>query len=829
MFKNYFKTAWRNMLHNRTSSLINISGLSIGIACTLLIVIFIKNELSYDRFHRNADRIFQVVLNGNMDGQEFWAGNTPPPVGAALTSNIPEVESFTRFYKPNDMVVRYEQTNAAEKFFTEKNVLAVDSNFLQLFDFKIAEGNAATALMKPGSVVITEEMAKKYFGDDPDSYRDPIGKTLLIGQDKKPFAVTAVIKKLPSQSSIQFDFLAPVADFPVVKRFSWSWVWLQMMCYVKLKENVPTDKTSIHQLESKFPAMVKVQAANAFKRIGKPFDEFLSSGGKWNLHLMPLTDVHLRSASIAMPWLSHISNIKYIYIFGSIALFIVLLACVNFMNLSTARASKRAKEVGIRKVTGSTRAQLVKQFLSEAFLYSFLSSIIAVALVAVLLKGFSMIIDEPISFQTAFTPSIWLSLLALTIITGLLAGSYPALYLTSFKPVLILKGKNLFSGNKKDLLIRNGLVVFQFTISTIMIVGTLVVLKQLRFFRNTDMGFNKENVLIVTSTDRLGESEESFRDAVTQIPGITTASITTSIPSGGAFGDSYKAQPDDNVAEVKDIGLNSFMVDESFIPTLNIKVLQGRNFSKTFSDSASIILNQEAVRQIGWKDPIGKWVQYPGGDDVRFKVIGVVKNFNIESLQAAITPFALFHLSSKTYGFGHNVIAKIRSEDLSKVINQVETRWKGFASSEPFDYNFLDAAFDSQYRSEHRLGSIFSIFAALSIFIACLGLFGLSAFMAERRTKEIGVRKVLGASVPSVVMLLSKDFLRLTLIAIVIAFPVAWYFMSKWLEDFAYRIDITWTIFLLAGLGTLIITLVTISFQAIGAAVANPVKSLRTE
>ena len=829
MFKNYFKTAWRNMLHNRTSSLINISGLSIGIACTLLIVIFIKNELSYDRFHRNADRIFQVVLNGNMDGQEFWAGNTPPPVGAALTSNIPEVESFTRFYKPNDMVVRYEQTNAAEKFFTEKNVLAVDSNFLQLFDFKIAEGNAATALMKPGSVVITEEMAKKYFGDDPDSYRDPIAKTLLIGQDKKPFAVTAVIKKLPSQSSIQFDFLAPVADFPVVKRFSWSWVWLQMMCYVKLKENVPTDKTSIHQLESKFPAMVKVQAANAFKRIGKPFDEFLSSGGKWNLHLMPLTDVHLRSASIAMPWLSHISNIKYIYIFGSIALFIVLLACVNFMNLSTARASKRAKEVGIRKVTGSTRAQLVKQFLSEAFLYSFLSSIIAVALVAVLLKGFSMIIDEPISFQTAFTPSIWLSLLALTIITGLLAGSYPALYLTSFKPVLILKGKNLFSGNKKDLLIRNGLVVFQFTISTIMIVGTLVVLKQLRFFRNTDMGFNKENVLIVTSTDRLGESEESFRDAVTQIPGITTASITTSIPSGGAFGDSYKAQPDDNVAEVKDIGLNSFMVDESFIPTLNIKVLQGRNFSKTFSDSASIILNQEAVRQIGWKDPIGKWVQYPGGDDVRFKVIGVVKNFNIESLQAAITPFALFHLSSKTYGFGHNVIAKIRSEDLSKVINQVETRWKGFASSEPFDYNFLDAAFDSQYRSEHRLGSIFSIFAALSIFIACLGLFGLSAFMAERRTKEIGVRKVLGASVPSVVMLLSKDFLRLTLIAIVIAFPVAWYFMSKWLEDFAYRIDITWTIFLLAGLGTLIITLVTISFQAIGAAVANPVKSLRTE
>ena len=812
------------MLHNRTSSLINISGLSIGIACTLLIVIFIKNELSYDRFHRDVNRIFQVVLNGNMDGQEFWAGNTPPPVGAALTSNIPEIESFTRFYKPNDIVVRYEENSATEKLFTERNVLAVDSNFLQLFDFKLAEGNAATALMKPGSVVITEEMAKKYFGSG-----NPIGKILLMRQDKKPFAVTAVVQKVPTQSSIQFDFLVPVADFPVVKRFSWSWVWLQMMCYVKLKENVQTDKPGIRRLETKFPAMVKIQAANAFKRIGKPFDEFLKSGGKWDLHLMPLTDVHLRSAAIAMPWLSHISNIKYIYIFGSIALFIVLLACVNFMNLSTARASRRAKEVGIRKVTGSTRGQLIRQFLSEAFLYSFLSSFIAAILVAVLLNGFSMIIDEPMSFQAAFTPSIWLSLLALTIITGLLAGSYPALYLTSFKPVLILKGKNLFSGSKKDLLIRNGLVVFQFTISTIMIVGTLVVLKQLRFFRNTDMGFNKENVLIISSANRLAQSEESFRDAVAQIPGIVSASVTTSIPSGSVFGDSYKAELGENATSTKDIGLNSFMVDESFIPTLNINVVKGRNFSKEFSDSSSVILNQEAVKQIGWKDPIGKWIQYPGGDDVRFKVIGVVKNFNIESLQAAITPFALFHLSSKTYDFGHNVIAKIRSHDLSKVINQVESKWKSFAPAEPFDYNFLDAAFDSQYRSEQRLGSIFGIFAALSIFIACLGLFGLSAFMAERRTKEIGVRKVLGASVSNVAVLLSKDFLRLTVVAIVIAFPVAWYFMNKWLEDFAYRISIHWTIFFISGLGTLMITLVTISFQAIGAAMANPAKSLRTE
>jgi putative ABC transport system permease protein len=545
---------------------------------------------------------------------------------------------------------------------------------------------------------------------------------------------------------------------------------------------------------------------------------------------MSLTDIHLRSAAVGMPWLTHISNIKYIYIFGSIALFIILLACINFMNLSTARAANRAKEVGIRKVTGSTKTQLIKRFLSEAFLYSFISSVIAVVFVIVLLKGFSVIIDEPISFNTAFTPGIWIALAGLTVIVGLFAGSYPAFYLTGFNPVQVLKGKNLLAGSKKNLLIRNGLVVFQFIISTIMIVGTLVVLKQLRFFRNTDLGFNKENVLVISSTNRLGQSEESFRQAIRQMPGIVNAGITTSIPSGSAFGDSYVPQPEESQGASNEINLNSFMVDESFVPTLNIRVLKGRNFSREFSDSASVILNEEAVKQIGWKDPIGKWLDYPGGDNVRFKVIGVVKNFNIESLQAAILPFALFHTSSKTYDAGvSNIVAKVQTPDLPHVIDQVESKWKSFVSAEPFDYNFLDAEFDAQYRSEKRLGSIFSIFAGLSIFIACLGLFGLSAFMAERRTKEIGVRKVLGASVQNVVLLLSKDFLKLTIVAVFIAFPVAWYFMNKWLEDFAYRVNITWTIFLVAGLSTLLITVITISFQAINAAVANPVKSLRTE
>ncbi len=843
MFRNYLRTAWRNLLHNKMSSLINISGLSIGIAAMLLIAIYIGNELSFDKFHQDANRIYQVTMETSMGGEEGKSGNTPPPVGAALCNNFPEIESFTRFNKPADLVIRSVADGASEKVFTESKVLAVDSNFLEVFSFHMLEGDPVTALQKPGSIVITEEMAKKYFPQDAvrplgtvhpqvtgQGYRNIVGKILRVNETNKVFTVTAVLQNPPSQSTIQFDFLAPIADFPVVKRFSWSWVWRQMITYVKLKPNAPRDARAIKELESKFPAMISVQAAPAFDRIGKNYAAFIKAGGKWDVHLLPLTSGHLYSDGISMPWLYHVSNIKYVYIFSSIAVFIIILASVNFMNLSTAQSGKRAKEVGIRKVSGSTRGQLIRQFMTEAFLYSLISSSIAFILAWVLVKPFSAIAGENLDPDILLSGRSFFYIIVLTFIIALLAGSYPAFYLTSFNPVSVLKGK-LFSGKGKSaLFLRNGLVIFQFSISTILIICTLVVFRQLNFFRTADMGLNKENVLVISNANRLGKTEESFRQTIGQLPGISNASITSSLPTGFLFGDSYEpiAQGDEHLPS--DIVITSYLVDYDFVSSLQLSILEGRNFSREFSDSGSVILNEEAVKQIGWKDPIGRYMRYPGGHNELYKVIGVIRNFNVESLRSSIVPFALFHVSSNSYDVGTSLIlAKLKSGDPGKAIASVEKTWKAFAPGEPFDYNFLDASFDAQYRAEQRMGKIFGIFTGLSIFIACLGLFGLSAYIAERRIKEIGIRKVLGASSKGLVAMLSIDFLKLTLIATLLAFPLSWWAMNRWLQDFPYRIQMGWLIFLIGGLCTFLIAMFTISFQAIRAANANPLENLRME
>jgi putative ABC transport system permease protein len=824
MFKNYLKTAWRNLKRNKVNSILNISGLAIAMACVIMIVMYVTDELSYDRFFANADHLFQVNMTVADNGgpENTTGGNTAPAVGPALKDMYPEVESYARVYRPGDVIVRYDGRAKAENFYSEKNILAVDSGFLQVFNYQLSQGNAAACLQKSNSVVITEATAKKYFGDE-----NPIGKILLFDTDRKPFLVTAVLKNIPSNSSFQFDMLAPISAYPEVKKRSWNWGWLQVNTWVKLKNTVSVDLVSMAKLEARFPEMVKERAFSK----GNSYEDFVKKGNRLRYSLMPFTSVHLHSIPMQVPArLTTLSDIKYVYIFSIIALFIIILACVNFMNLSTAQSATRAKEVGIRKVMGSIKTQLIRQFLTEAMLYSFVATIIGLLLVLLLLKPFNEVAGKSLAFNSIITGHIWLFVLGLCLFTGLLAGLYPAFYLTSFKPVEVLKGVKLFRNNVADLLIRNGLVVFQFTISVVLIICTIVVFEQLKYEQGKDLGLNKENVVVIANTKRLGNTEESFREELKRQPGVIEASISSSIPSKGNFGDGYLPEATETDKPLlSEIGLSSFMVDNDFIPTLKMQILQGRNFSKEFNDSASIIINETAADKIGWKEPVGKYISYPGNSQ-RFKVIAVVKDFNVASLHELVEPFALFNASSRTYNLHTSFISvRLRPGKMNEQIGGMEAKWKSFAPATPFDFSFLDGEFDALYRSEQRMGTVFGIFTFLSIFVACLGLFGLSIFTAERRKKEIGVRKVLGASVQTVVGLLSGEFLKLVTIASLIAFPVARLAMNKWLEDFAYRISMGWQIFFIAGASAMAIALITVSFHAIKAAIANPVKALRSE
>ena len=825
MIFNYIKITYRNITRNKVNSFINISGLAIGICCVILILFYVQDELKYDTFFKDAKRIYQVNLNGIFAGNEFTTDATPPPVGKALATAFPEVETYARVYRPGDEVVRYEGDKQAQSFFTETNILATDSNFLQLFNYPLKEGKANTSLQKPNSVVITEQTSEKYFGS-----QSPIGKFLLFGNDKTPFIVTGLLEKIPSQSTLQFDMLTSMSSYPLVKYFDWSWVWSNVGTFVKLKPNVANDAAAIKKLEAKFPAMVKQQAASAFDRIGQPFDAFIKKGGKWDFYLQPLTSMHLHSNGISS-WHNNLGDMKYIYIFSAIAFFIIILACVNFMNLSTAQSAKRAKEVGIRKVLGSIKGQLIKQFLTEAILLSFISTVIAIVLVALLLKPFNAIAGKELQLESLFEGNNFLFVIALTLFTGLIAGSYPAFYLTSFNPVQVLKGLKQFKSNFGTLLIRNGLVIFQFTVSTALIICTIIVFRQLQYTRNQNVGFKKENVLVIANNGRLDQSDEIFRQELENLPGVVSASVSTNAPANGSFGDFYVPEQTGTKEQVaKDISLSSFMTDNNFIKTMHIELLKGREFSADFSDSLSVILNETAVKQIGWKEPLGKYIMYPGGKREKYKVIGVVKDFNTQSFRTAISPFALSHSSSKSYDIGTSyIIARVKPGKISETLKGIEKNWKSFLPNTPFNYTFLDNSFDAFYRSEKRMGTVFGIFTMLSIFVACLGLFGLAAYTAERRTKEIGVRKVLGASVRDLVTLLSKDLVKLVIIASVIAFPVAGWAMNKWLENFVYKTDISWWIFAAGGLAAIVIALLTVGFQTIKAAIANPVKSLRTE
>lgn len=808
MFRNYLKVALRNLWKQKTFSAINIIGLATGLCCFLLIAMYVVDELSYDRFNKKANRIFRVSSDIKFNGSVMHFTQTPDLMGEVLTKDYPEIETFTRVFVNRGAKLIKKGTD----YINEPDVAHVDSTFFNIFTVPAIHGNTQTALNEPNAVVLTKSAALKYFGST-----DVLDKSIETNDNNSTvYKVKAVVEDVPKNSHFRFDF------FFSMKNVDYEWnqhLSNNFHTYLLLKPGVDAEsfgKMALSQYVDKYV----LPAAKQFMEIGS-MEEFKKAGNYLEYSLTPLTKLHLYSDRSYE--LSPVGNIQYIYIFSAVALFILLIACVNFMNLTTARSANRAKEVGIRKVLGTERKALIAQFLSESTLMVILSMIIALLLTYLVLPLFNDVANKSISFQSLLSPVILPLLVLLPFIVGLLAGSYPAFYLSSFRPIMVLKGR---IGNKRGGL-RSALVVFQFATSIILMIGTIVVYRQLNFIQTKELGYKKEQVLIIDDAYALKKNVDAFKNDVLQLPGVESGTLSSYLPvsNSSRSDNTYSSKP---VMDSKTgFNMQAWEVDYDYLKTMGMSLSQGRNFSKDFgSDSSAIIINEAAAKILGYSDPVGKNLYRSTNDGRTFKyeIVGVVKNFNFESLKQPIGPLGFFLAPSTGLAS-----FKIKDANLSALLKTIEAKWKTMAPGMPFSYRFLDESFNDMYRDEQRIGKIALTFSILAILIACLGLFGLAAFVAEQRTKEIGIRKVLGASVNGLVGLLSKDFVKLVVIAFVIAAPVAWYFMHKWLQDFEYRISINWVVFALAALIALFIAVATISFQAIKAAMANPVKNLRTE
>jgi putative ABC transport system permease protein len=802
MFKNYFKTAWRNFSKNKVFSAINISGFAIGLTCFVLIAVFVINELSYDRNPAEAENIYRVNLSvvGNGDVAVYPMADVA--VGEGMKNAFPEVKAFTRISLAADFV-KY-----GDKQFKEEHLAFADSNFLQVFSIPLVEGNAMNALVEPGSIVISRSLAKKYFGNS-----ESVGKSLTIGTYNRVYKVTGVIDKVPDNSHFHFDAFLSLSSFHITNK---TWSNLGYYTYLLLNKDADSKK-----LEGKFPQLVAKYVVPEIQHdMGVSLAEAQKSVNTFRFSLLPLTDIHLHSNTKME--IEPNGDIQYIYIFSVLALFILLLACVNFTNLSTARAIKRAREVGIRKVMGSVKKQLVVQFLTESVLFTFFSMLLSYVLIFLLLPYFNQLANKNISFDFFLDYKLILGIFLVSFIAGILAGIYPAFFLSSFNTIRVLKGASMQGSQRKPL--RSSLIVFQFFVSTALIIATVIIYQQLHYMQNKKLGYDKNQVLFLPDARLLGKDQTAFRQQLLQDNRVVSATISRSVP-GGPIMDGTEIYPKNENSNGTEIHANISHVDYDYLRTLGIQVLKGRNFSKDFpTDSSGIVINEAAVQQLGWTNDnaVGKSIVRSGQQE--FRVIGVVADFNYASLKQKVAP--LMMMLGGNFG---GLIIKIKTRDVKGFLADLKKQWNSFNPAGSLEYNFLDEKFAALYASEQRTKQIFSAFAILAIIIACLGLFGLSAFVIEQRTKEIGIRKVLGASVQQVLLLVSKEFLFLVGIAFIISVPVTWWAMNAWLKDFAYRIHIGTGVFIAAGLSAILIAFFTISFQAIKAAIANPVRSLRTE
>lgn len=816
---------FRNLSRQKLFSAINLLGLTVSLASTILIYLYVNHELSFDSFHNHTDRLFRInqtfIWAENSDSQ---FSRTGPGVANALHEELPEVELVTSLHTPGSFIVSYEAPSGEIISFEESDVFAADTNFFKIFNFPLVSGDPDRAFSLANTLVMTRSAARKYFGN-----ADPVGKVVrlsgLNGEELQTYEVTGVVDDPPNNSTIQFDILLSMEGFPV-RRLYWSWVWTQLETFVLFREDAHMD-----QIQEKLKLIPRKRADETIRvAMGMTYDEYVKSGKKWELFLQPIGSLHLPEHPVTGSF-PDTGNIKTLYSFIGAALFIVILSCINFMNLSTAQFTRRLKEVSVRKVMGIGKVQLGVSYFTEAFTFCVLALLMALAITKLLLPFFNVAIGKSLSLNLLDDFSLIFILVALIFLMSVVSSSYPAIFLTRFHPVEAMKGK--VRAGSLGMWFRNGLVVFQFSVSIILVICTAIVFQQLTFVTEKDLGFNKDNLMVLRHAEAL-KNAESFREEALTIPGVVTATWCSSTPPEVYNGDTYSAEG----LNGRGFSLNYTSIDENYIPALGIKLKYGRNFSlNNRGDKRRVIVNEATVRKIGWpldESVIGKNLIYPNSDDANFEVIGVVSDFNYWTLATSIEPMAMFHLENEKvfHESRRFIVLKILPYDLTSwksILAATQQLWKKHAGDYPFDYGFVDQNFADTFKTQQQFANVLTAMASVAMLIASLGLLGMIVYALEQRSKEIGIRKVSGASVWDILILISRKYAFLIVLAFMIGAPFAYWMMDIWLEDFAYRITPSIWIFVFAGLSTLLVAILITTYHSLKAAMTNPVEVLKDE
>lgn len=804
MIRNYIKVAFRNIVRQKFFAIINVTGLAIGISCCLLILAYVSEEFSYDNFHPEKDQIYRIALDRKFPDNAFVYARTPMPMGQAMVNDLPTVTSSTRIYANfNELTF-----NIEDRYFDETDVFAVDSTFFDFFQVEFIDGDKSTALDMPNSLVITEAMATKYFGSS-----DPIGQQLTI-QNVGEMMVRGVVKPMPVNSHFHFDFLFSLSSMPGLYRNTF---WGSYIAHTYIKLDPGVDPAVI---EASMREITKTYMEPQVQSIlGIDWNQYEAAGNDHSYFLQPLESIHLNSN---FQWeIEPNGNKTVVYLFLAISIFILLIACINFINLTTARAANRAREVGMRKVLGALKNQLIGQFLIESIIMCLVATTLATGVASLILPFFNDLAGKSFQIQELLTTEVIIGLTLFSLVLGLMAGLYPAFVLSSFKPITVLKGRA--SSGAKNSWLRNTLVILQFGISIILVIGTLIIYQQIEYMNSKPLGFDKDQLVIIERANLMGNELETFKNILLDNPNISEVSGANTFPgrqiNGGTFMDVQGDASDRYL-------IPNLRGDYDLIQTMGLEVINGRAFDASIvTDSTAIIINEAAARTFGWADPIGKQLQPINGPI--YNVIGVVKDFHFESLHQDIGPVALFAADLQR-GAGIMVV-KMSNSNVAATLKSIESTWDDFVQQRPLEFTFVDQEFGALYENEMRSGRLFSSFALLAIVIACLGAFGLAAFLASQRKKEIGIRKVLGASVGSIVRLLSNEFVKLILLANLLAWPIAYYLMQEWLSSFAYAVGVNLWFFALATIVSILIALLTVSFHSIRAALNNPSDTLHNQ